>query len=248
MTLKDQIIVVFQESKTKTMHVDEIAQRLLSKYPDLQIPPEVLSEKVSSVLSNEVRKKKNQTIFGKVKNKKGGLKRGIYRLKMPVSRKIQRTTQIANQPKVSSLYTGKAGEFAVMSELLFYGFNPSSMTVDEGIDIVAEKENHYFHIQVKTANASKDNKFSFKVTSKAFSTNNSSSTFYILVMRIIENAGNLCEYLVFHSSEIQRMIGRGVVGSGDSLSMSIERQRGNKYMLNSLEDVTWALNRFDTIR
>lgn len=41
-------------------------------------------------------------------------------------------------------FTGKAGECAVMSELLFRGFNVNRMMVDGGIDLVAFKEGNYF--------------------------------------------------------------------------------------------------------
>lgn len=55
-----------------------------------------------------------------------------------------------------------------MSELLFFGFNASAMTVDDGIDVVANKGDSYFHIQVKTANASAQLKYQFRITKQAF--------------------------------------------------------------------------------
>lgn len=152
------------------------------------------------------------------------------------------------QPKVSSQFTGKAGEFAVMSELLFYGFNASAMTVDDGIDIVASKNDPYFHIQAKTANISTSNKYQFRVTKKAFGAKDASATFYVLVMRVNEPTRNTCEYVVLPSSELRRLVEKSVVRDGDALSISIERERGNRLKLNGVEDITWALNRFDTIK
>lgn len=246
MNLKDQIVSVYQESRSKTMHIDEVARLLKKKYTDMQFTEEELSEKVGGILGSDVKKKRGQSLFTKIRNKKGGYKRGIYKLRTPGTRKIKPIIPL-NQPRVNSLYTGKAGEFAVMSELLFYGFNPSLMTVDDGIDIIAGKDNKYFHIQVKTSNASKE-KFSFKITNKAFSANNSSDTFYILAMRIEDNLRNYCEYIILPTSEIQRLRNRGVLRSEDSISITIERLRGNKYILNGLEDVSWTLNRFDFIK
>lgn len=50
----------------------------------------------------------------------------------------------------SNDFTGRAGECAVMSELLFRGYNVNRMMVDGGIDLVAFKDGAYFFYQVKT--------------------------------------------------------------------------------------------------
>lgn len=47
-------------------------------------------------------------------------------------------------------FSGRAGECAVMSELLFRGYNVNRMLVDGGIDLVAFKDGSYFFYQVKT--------------------------------------------------------------------------------------------------
>lgn len=49
------------------------------------------------------------------------------------------------------IFYGKGGEFSVVSELLFRGYNASIMSVDEGIDITASKGDKFFFIQVKTS-------------------------------------------------------------------------------------------------
>lgn len=48
-------------------------------------------------------------------------------------------------------FLAKGGEYAVASELMFREFNVSIMVVDKGVDLVVEKNNKYFNIQVKTA-------------------------------------------------------------------------------------------------
>lgn len=63
--------------------------------------------------------KKPSPLFSKPKNKYGGTRKGIYRLRgrhnsMPSKSKVP------EQPKVTTQFTGKAGEYAVMSELLFF--------------------------------------------------------------------------------------------------------------------------------
>lgn len=47
-------------------------------------------------------------------------------------------------------YIGAAGEMAVISELLFRGYNANRMIVDEGVDVVAVKDDLYYYVQVKT--------------------------------------------------------------------------------------------------
>lgn len=246
MKLRDIIIEVLSD-RGKSMHVDEIAVAAVTKYPNLKDPPEALSAKISALLSNEVKKPKSQSLFTKPKNKAGRFRRGFYKLR--IGRKaVPKNFRVPEQPKVSSQFTGKAGEYAVMSELLFFGFNVSAMTVDDGIDVVASKGDAYFHIQVKTSNVSASKKFQFKITKRAFGSKDASATFYVLVLRISENSRNACEYLVLPSSEIRRLVDKGVVKEGDAMTLSVDRERGNRFLLNSTEDVTWALNRFDNVK
>lgn len=246
MKLIEQIVEVFVENR-RAMHVDEVAQAIVTKHPNIQVTLEVLTQKVSAVLAADVKKRKGNSLFSKPKNKRGGFRRGVYRLK--VGRKsVAKTFKVPEQPKVSSQFTGKAGEYAVMSELLFYGFNASIMTVDDGIDIVASKEESYFHIQVKTANVSLQSKYQFRVTKRAFGSKDAASTFYVLVMRVNEDTRNICEYLVLPSSEIRRLVDKAVIRDGDGMIISIERERGSRFLLNGIEDVSWALNRFDNVK
>lgn len=248
MRLIDQVVEVFQQ-QPGSLHVDDIAKAILQKYPDMGVTMEALSQKVSGVLAVDVKKRKGDSLFSKPKNQTGGFRRGIYKLKISRA-SITKTIKVPEQPKVSSQFTGKAGEYAVMSELLFYGFNVSAMTVDDGIDLVASKDESYFHIQVKTANvtAAATNKYQFRVTKRAFGAKDAAATFYVLVMRVNEPTRNTCEYIVLPSSELRRLVEKSVVRDGASLSIGIERERGNRFLLNAVEDVSWALNRFDNIK
>lgn len=247
MKLKDMVIELLSESG-KSMHVNDISAAAVAKWPNLPDPPDQLAAKIGAMLSNEVKKPRSQSLFSKPKNKSGGFRKGMYRLR--IGRKaIPKTFKVPEQPKVSTQYTGKAGEYAVMSELLFFGFNSSAMTVDDGIDIVASKGDSYFHIQVKTANVTtSNNKFQFKITKRAFASKDASATFYVLVLRISENSRNTCEYLILPSNEIRRLVDKGVVKDGDTMTLSVDRERGNRFLLNNTEDVTWALNRFDNVK
>lgn len=246
MKLIDQVVDALMQSR-QAMHVDEIAKAIVTKYPNIQSNIEELSTKISSLLAADIKRKKSDSLFSKPKNKAGGYRRGIYRLKVG-RRFVPKSFRVPEQPRVTSQFTGKAGEFSVMSELLFFGFNASAMTVDDGIDIVASKDDSYFHIQVKTANSSAQNKYQFKVTKRAFGSKDASGTFYVLVMRVNEDARNVCEHLVIPSSEIRRLVDKGVIRDGEAMSISVDRERGNRFVINGLEDVSWSLNRYDTIK
>lgn len=243
--LLDQIVELMAEKK-KAMHVNDIAAQLIEKYPNISDSADELAKKVSSTLASNVKKKKD-ALFSKPKNKQGGFKRGMYRLKVSQKR-IPKNYTLAEQPSLPTAFTGKAGEHSVLSELLFFGFNASLMTIDDGIDIVASKENNYFHIQVKTSNATSAGKFRFTIKQKSFSAKDASSTYYILVLRYLENHKYVCDHLVIPSSEIRRLIDKRVITNGESISLPIEKDKSGKYLLNSIEDLSWSLNRYDTIR
>jgi Holliday junction resolvase len=49
-----------------------------------------------------------------------------------------------------NMSTGKGGEFAVASELLFRDYNANILTVDSGVDIAAIKDGKTYLFQVKT--------------------------------------------------------------------------------------------------
>lgn len=245
MKLLEQIAEVLKEEK-KEMHVDDIAIALVNRYPHIQIPMDQLPLKISGALSADILKNKNKSNFTKPKNKTGGFKRGVYRAKI-ARVTIPKEIVIPQQPKVTALYTGKAGEFAVMSELLFFGFNASYMAVDDGIDIVATKDNKYFHIQVKTSNLSESNKYIFTLNQRAYDSKDSSSTFYILVMRTFTGTSYTNSFLILPNSEVRRLIDSGIITRGEKFSFRIEKDKKGQYLLNSKENVSWALNRFNII-
>ena len=163
MSLIEKIKDVMSEH-TGAAHVDVIANMLIARFPNIQIEPEKLPDKISAILSSDVRKIGAKSSFSKIKNKKGGMKRGYYRLKRKPNVKPAPTLS----PTVTPQYTGKAGETAVISELLFYGFNASGMAIDDGIDVIAGKDNKYFHIQVKTANPTENGTFVFTIKKSSF--------------------------------------------------------------------------------
>lgn len=236
-TLLEQIVEVMADYKGAA-HVKDIASMLVERYPNIQVSAEKLPDKVTAVLARDVQKSL-ALIFLK-KNKNGGLKRGIYRLK----RKPIVTPVPTIAPQVSTQFTGKAGESAVISELLFYGFNASAMAVDDGIDVVASIHNKYFHIQVKTANSNEGKGFNFTIKKNSFVAKDSFQTFYIFVIREHDSQRYFNDYLILPSSVVRQYVDVGIIKDGTSLSLRIQKDNRGRYILNAKQDVTISINTF----
>ena len=216
-------------------------------HPNYHIPLEKLPAKISNALSVDIKKKKTKSVFTKCKNKKGGFKKGFYRIKQTAKNRPKRI-KLPEQPSVTTQFTGRAGEYAVIGELLFFGFNASIMPVDDGVDVVASKNGKYFHIQVKTAKPSVNGRYRYTIKLKAFGANDASAMFYILVLRIVDANRYVNEYLVIPSSEIRRLIDLGKIQGKDSIALTVVRGTGRQYFLNGDEDVSGFVNRFDIIK
>jgi len=223
------------------LHIDDITEKLREQYTFKDESFEHLSKRVGSFLSNTVKKKGG--LFSRVSGKKKGTyRRGRYRLKSTASKKVV----FKEAPKVSTQYTGCGGEHAVLSELLFWGFNASMMTVDDGIDIVASRDSDFFHIQVKTSNVSMHNSYTFKVDTKKFSEKSNYRTFYVLVLRRRSDSKRyINDFIILPSYEIKSMVTRGVITSTQTISMNVNITK-NKYSINGL-DVTHLVNDFEII-
>lgn len=225
-------------------HVNDIARMVVDRFPNTQIDRKKLPEKISGVLAPDAKKKGTKSSFSKVKNKTGGFKRGMYRLK----RKPAVKPKPSEAPRLKSQYTGKAGETAVISELLFYGFNASAMAVDDGIDVVAEKDNNYFHIQVKTANPSDNGTFTFTIKRSSFLAKHSGQTFYIFVLRERGESRYHNDFLILPSSLVRQLVDGGYIKDGLNFSIRLQKDKRGRYMLNAKQDVTISINTFNQIR
>lgn len=145
-------------------------------------------------------------------------------------------------------YVGKAGEHAVLSELLFRGYNAALMSVDTGMDILATKENEVFNIQVKTRNVSKThNAFFFNIRIASFERHNAGRTFYVFVLR---EAGKL-DHLILPLHEVEKAIEQEfvhVVGEGKLYRITITRRQDKIYLGRRENDVSYYLNRWEVIK
>nr|DAS78656.1 MAG TPA: putative endonuclease [Caudoviricetes sp.] len=237
---------VLNNFKGRQGHINEIAEAALRTNQTMGLDAAAFGSKLSGALSAHVKKK--DAVFARVAGKKDAkgkvvsYKKGMYRLKQV---RTSKPTEVNIAPQVDSAFLGKAGELAVMSELLFWGFNASLMVVDKGIDIVASKENLYYHIQVKTAQPRSNGTFGFSINLKSFENNHSGNTYYIFLMR--ESARSV--FAVIPSSHITTLRNRGLIKGTDNLSVTLSvLDKGKKYLLNNKDDITTFINNFGQIK
>jgi len=120
------------------------------------------------------------------------------------------------------------------------------MTVDEGIDIVASKDNKYHHIQVKTAYES-NGSFTFSIKNKAFNQNNGAGVFYIFICRLPKDSGYENSFIVLPSVTIQHyLFSNTLKPNTNSIHIGIKKE-GNKFILAAKENVNSFLNAFHLI-
>ncbi len=251
-SIKEAVDSVFQIIGVgyKEMSVEDIALEISYKIDDYAgVDISVIKDKVSAYLSKHTSKivrGKTRVVKGKlyerVPNGKGTYKKGVYRLIKQASMRpkkpiIEPTTNVHTSNK---LYIGTAGEMAVCSELLFRNYNISLMSVDDGVDVVAIKNDVTYYIQVKTVHVTSQN-FSVSIKSSSFERYSTGRCFYIVVAR-----GKQTTFLVFTASDISRMIDSGNVTFGANvITLSFSQSDGKIYIKN--EDVKYSLDGFSRI-
>jgi hypothetical protein len=228
------------------MHVTDITAEAMRTNRNLQLTQDEFQKKLTGALAANV--KTASPSFAKVPNKAGGTKKGVYRLKTTRTRQAPTTRAVPKEPvmPISNNFIGKAGEYSVMAELLYRGFNTSLMAVDEGIDIVASRNNEYFHIQVKTSSQSVNGKYSFFIKNSAFDANNGGKVFYILVMRSDEG---VVKYAVIPSTQLAINRQTGMVGGSNGISLFVTPDdKGRSFTMNKGQKIDQFINNFELIR
>ena len=146
-----------------------------------------------------------------------------------------------------SLYVGKAGEYAVASELLFRDYNISMMSVDEGIDIIASKNDKTYNIQVKTSHENRFYRYVSDIRISSFEKHNTSNTFYIFVLKSDKNGAN---FLIFPYHRIKEFVDMGIISSINSNTRYRVNMffKGESFFLgNQTNDVSYFYNNWGLI-
>lgn len=96
-------------------------------------------------------------------------------------------------------FLGQAGEYLTAGKLLLNGFNVFQGAIDDGIDIVASKDNKFFKIQVKTCQDIEgydSGKYMVNVNLSTLSLHDPKSTYVVFVVHYlnaqisVDNAGD----------------------------------------------------------
>lgn len=147
-------------------------------------------------------------------------------------------------------YIGRAGECAVMSELMFRGYNANRMMIDEGIDIVAVKNNIYYYVQVKTV-AMKNGKVYAQIGIERFDQYIGAQIRYIIVVRYINKGLPDNMFFTFTSQEIEKYIFDRCIKRGEngvSIKIAFNERSGEPYLYDEKEaNISWNKNRFELL-
>ncbi|MEI6554232.1 MAG: hypothetical protein WCL70_01435 [Paludibacter sp.] len=251
--------VLTEKVASQGLHLKDIANRIMEShsgglFDESPLVYDDVYKNISALLSREVRK--TVTVFSKVKNSKTKKdKKGFYKIKKANSsplpsriKPIEIEEPKATKPQSKNLFTGKAGECAVMSELLFRAYNVNSMLVDDGIDIVASKNNVFYYIQVKTTLFEADSKIHTSIKQVRFNDFLGTQIKYIVVARCSVNNVDTNMYFVFSNSDIEKFIYNRTMKIGDSgILIKIEIDPTTKRPMlydEKREDISFYLNNF----
>lgn len=119
-------------------------------------------------------------------------------------------------------YIGRAGECAVISELLFHGYNANHMMVDNGVDIVAVKDNIYYYVQVKTVNI-KNGRIYAQIGNEKYDQYMYNQMRYFIVARYKENGQTRNMYFQLTQKDIDRALYEQAIKRGvNDISIKIK--------------------------
>ncbi|NCA75607.1 MAG: hypothetical protein EOM90_04675 [Alphaproteobacteria bacterium] len=253
--LKIKTIEVLTEKINRSgIHFSAIAEQVKSFSEFKNVDQLELSEQIHRLIAGNIKRNGKKSPFKNVLGKKGQVKNGFYKIKTQKrSEKEKIASSIANKMPlehipISTVYIGKAGEFAVTSQLLFNGFNAGIIAVDEGIDVVAMRNNDLFYFQVKTIVLDKNRTLSTKIKYSSFLKYDKNKTFYIIVFMHKVTSGQIVnDLIIFSNQDIRDLIAKKVLSvSKESISF-IFTIDGDNIMLNGKENVSLYLNEFSRI-
>ena len=280
-SISEAVGMAFKAIGKNEASIHELAEHIktIADYRERGI--ETITSRVSAYLSNAVKPKSRTTAYANAINPKTKQKRkGVYRLvvaKAPIppiphdqSKKMQKPPSdkqgtLFAQPKgkpspipvdetsdpIRTSYIGKCGEYAVASELLFRDYNVGIMSVDEGIDIMASKNDKFFFIQVKTTSL-KDGRLSVPIEPNRFVMGTNASVHYVIVVRNTRDGVYTNRYIIIPESALEKLKWEGVVGVTQSGGCRIKiKQEGGLilfYDRDKESNATYHLDNFDLIK
>lgn len=164
----------------------------------------------------------------------------------PWAAKSLKVSCIDLQPPADTQFTGLAGEYAVMSELLACDWNVAKLPHDDGTDVIATRGTDLRTVQVKTAHAINGNNYVFQVSKRADEDHASLKHYYVLVLRSIQGFRYVNDFLVLNHFLIGHLKISGAVNPGPKATWHIQvRVTDGRVDIGGV-DCTDYLNRFRT--
>jgi hypothetical protein len=136
-------------------------------------------------------------------------------------------------------YWGKAGEYFTMAEMLFRGFNISSPNIDEGIDLIAEKNSNRYLIQIKHSSypATENISGNITITTSSFNKFRKSNVFYIFVLLRKEPIQR--QFLIVPYHKLNELIIGGIVnvnGGAKQFSFRVVHTSNDNAYINKVSE------------
>ncbi|MDA8040955.1 MAG: HTH domain-containing protein [Pirellulales bacterium] len=238
-SFRESAIEVLSKS-SKPLHYENITKEAL-KLNLLETDGLNPARTMISIISMDIKKNKTKSIF---------LRTGPGKFK--INPRYTETHIIDNNfdlenslSGIKNHYLGKFGEHRVLSELLLREYNSSIMSVDEGIDIVAIKEEKQYSIQVKTSNA-RNGKYIADISVSSYQRHNHSNTFYIFVLM-----GKKIHFLILPYHELRKNIKEGnvaVIDRGKKYRCTITISGNIVYLGGKGHDISYHKDDWESIK
>lgn len=266
--ISKEIIYSVLESSKEGLSVDNITTHVLNYlnekggiFEDTKYDFESTKRKVNAILNREAKKPEGE--FAKAKNPKTKKDRkGVYKIRPKkkdikiIPEPVQVRPDIVEIPieekeQPLNLYKGKAGEYAVMAELLFRGYNVNNMAVDDGIDVVASKNNLFYYIQVKTTDIKQNNTISARIDWKRYSDYIGNQMRYIIVIRCKIKNIETNVFFKFTNEQIDQLIyekkvKRSTISDNILIKIEIDPNTGDSYIYDEKKsEANYYMNKFD---
>ena len=245
-SVKD-ILIAYTERKGMFETISEEAERNLMG-------------QISRKINHDIKQNGSKGLFKYGKNGKGKTVKTLYALVKkrvldptppPPPEPAPGTIGIDQCPAPSSMYIGKAGEYAVMSELLLRGYNANEMTVDDGIDVIASRNNVVYYIQVKTSMLSPNKTVKVPaIKRRSYDHYIEANMRYIICIRLASGPDGIEKkaYVVFTNKDIDDLkFFQCLRETSDEIHLKLKFDNGKVYAYHNDEsrDISNLLNNFD---
>lgn len=235
----ENIVALFVKSTDKKKMKDIKSELIQSLYPEQLIIDPIIQNEIDKTVERVIRddsRNGNESYLIRDRNGKYGKRRN------------RRTPTIDVELDIDSNYIGKAGECAVVSELMFRGYNANTMLLDEGIDIIATKNNIYYYIHVKTTQI-KNGRLYVKIKKERFDKYIENQIRYVVVGRYEENNSFRNIFFVFDPQTIDRLARyEHCINESESalnIKIEFEPRTGKYYMYDDKRiDVSYYIDKF----